>query len=223
MAENPVATCAADGTTIFGSHGVSSITYHGTGYYSFNFDSTTQGYRTTSWDACNISSAQTPYTGNTYSYRMLQRYNYHFTSSQSRVNVYTTNVYYNSYFYGLLRNPGYHTLISTSGGTQDVDECDVVGAVRFSTNASISQWETGTSSVSDQGTGILRVNWTTAFQNNFSDYRAAAIVFQSYISGGYNAVDMVYQRGTSYIDIQSVDSYGSRRNQTSCSLLAFKT
>ena len=78
--------------------------------------------------------------------------------------------------------PGYHTLVSTSGGTQDVDECDVVGAVRFSTNASISTWETGTSSVSDQGTGILRVNWTTAFQNNFSDYRAAAIQFQFYIS-----------------------------------------
>jgi hypothetical protein len=153
---------------------------------------------------------------------MLQRYNYHQTSNQTRVSVYTTNVYYNSYFYGLLRNPGYHTLISTSGGTQDVDECDVVGAVRFSTNASISQWETGVSSVSDQGTGILRVNWTTDFQNNFADYRAAAIMFQFYISG-QNTIDMVYQRAAGYIDIQSVNSSGTRYNQTNCSLLAFKT
>lgn len=222
MAETPVATCAANHTTIYGSHGVSSITAHGTGNYSYNFDSTTQGYRTSTHDSCNIVSAQTPYTGNTYSYRMLQRYNYHFTSSQSRVNVYTSNVYYNSYFYGLLRNPGYHTLVSTAGGTQDIDECDVVGAVRFSTNASISTWETGTSSVSDLGTGILRVNWTTAFQNNFSDYRAAAIQFQFYVSG-YYVCDMVYRRAAGYIDIQSVDSGGTRRNQTSCSLLAFKT
>jgi hypothetical protein len=55
MAENPVATCAANGTTIYGSHGVSSVTASSTGHYIFNFDSTTQGYRTTSWDACNIS------------------------------------------------------------------------------------------------------------------------------------------------------------------------
>ncbi len=33
MAENPVATCAANGTTIYGSHGVSSITAVATGKY----------------------------------------------------------------------------------------------------------------------------------------------------------------------------------------------
>ncbi len=221
MAENPVATCAANHTTIYGSHGVSSITYVATGKYYYNFDSTTQGYRTTSWDACNITQSQTPNTG-TSTYRHLQRYNYHTGSNQTRVYVSTSRLTAGG-FYGYFYNPGYHTLVSTSGGTQDVSECDVVAAVRFSTNASISQWETGISSVSDQGTGILRVNWTTEFQNNFSDYRAAAIVFQSYISGGYNAVDMVYGRAATYIDIQSADSNGTRRNQANCSLMAFKT
>lgn len=221
MAENPIATCAANGTTIYGSHGVSSVTAVSTGNYNFNFDPTTQGYRTTSWDACNITQAQTPETG-TSTYRMLQRYNYHINSNQTRINVYTSRITLGS-FYGGFSNPGWHTIVSTSGGTQDVSECDVVGAVRFSTGASISQWETGVSSVSDQGTGILRVNWTTEFQNNFSDYRAAAIIFQSYLAGGYNTVDMVYARTATYIDIQSVDSNGTRRDQTNCSLMAFKT
>ena len=222
MSENPVATCAANGTTIYGSHGVSSVTYSSTGIYIFNFDSTTQGYRTTSWDSCTITQAQTPSTSNV-SYRMLQRYNYHSTSDQTRVAVYTTNVYYNSYFYGLRRDPGYHTLVSTSGGTQDVSECDVVGAVRFSTGATISQWTIGVTSVSDQGTGLRRVNWTSAFQANFSNYLAAAIVFQAYISGGSNTIDTVYARAAGYIDMRSMNSVGSILNPDNISLLAFKT
>tara|TARA_R110002167_G_scaffold326329_3_gene532331 strand:+ start:2080 stop:2394 length:315 start_codon:yes stop_codon:yes gene_type:complete len=104
-----------------------------------------------------------------------------------------------------------------------VSECDVVGAVRFSTGATISQWTIGVSSVSDQGTGLRRVNWTSAFQANFTNYLAAAIVFQAYIAGGANTIDTVYARAAGYIDMRSMRSYGTILNPSNISLLAFKT
>jgi len=224
MAESLIACASLNGSTVQYSHGISSATSVSTGSISYNFDSTTQTYRTTSWDACNIANSQDPNTS-TSTRRHLSRVNYHVTSNQTRMNVYTSNISSGS-FYGSFQNPIRPVVFCTSGQTDVIEEGLVVAAARYNSSFTMSSWNTGISSTSSQGTGIGRFNWTQAVKDIYAGNVSLSIympvIWQSYLSGGVNTVDLCYARTDNYVDIRSINSTGGTANPSNGSLMAFK-
>jgi len=224
MAESLIASAALKGSTIYYSQGISSTTSVSTGSINYNFDSTTQTYRTTSWDACNIANSQEPNTS-TSTYRQLNRINYHQTSNQTRINVYTANITSGA-FWGYFQNPIRPVVFCTSGQTDVIEEGLIVAAARYNSSFTMSSWNTGISSTSSQGTGIGRFNWTQAVKDIYAseswgtDYMP--VIWQSYLSGGVNTVDLCYARTNDYVDIRSINSTGGAANPSNGSLMAFK-
>jgi hypothetical protein len=221
MAESLIALASLNGTTIQHSHGISSTTSVSTGSINYNFDSTTQTYRTTSWDACNIANSQDPNTS-TSTRRHLSRVNYHQTSNQTRINVYTSNISSGS-FYGSFQNPIRPVVFCTSGQTDVIGEGLVIAAARYNSSFTMSSWNTGISSTSSQGTGIGRFTWSQSVQDIYSSNTIyMPVIWQSYLSGGVNTVDLCYARTATYVDIRSINSTGGTANPSNGSLMAFR-
>ena len=206
MAETPIAIATMNNSTIYASYGITRVTNSSSGTYRTNFDSATQTYRTATHDAAIICQAQTPSTSTGTTYRLLNKYEYHY-STQSYAQVGYRNVTGSPF--GNLVSPGYHTIVVTTDQTDNLSGMYDLAAGRFSTST-LSSAQHGITSLSNVGTGINTINFESAVTSNFtSPATQMPILFQHYITSAQNTVDQCYSRNASSITIRSASTAGT--------------
>jgi hypothetical protein len=207
MPETPLAIATMNNSTIYASSaGISSVSSPSTGTYQVNFDATTQSQRTATHDAAIICLAQTPSTSTTTTYRLLHKYEYHY-STQSYAQIAYRR--YTGSGFGTLVAPGYHTIVVTNNQPEVIEYHGVLAAGRFD-NTTLSSAQHGITSLSNIGTGINTINFETAVTSKFTTPETQMpVLFQHYIDGGQNTFDQCYSRNATSITLKSINNLGT--------------